>query len=247
MALYGVTGIWGYHTLLVLALAHAPRLEANIVNYTWTLWIVVLGGLLPGHRLTGRILAAGLLGFLGVVLTIGGDSWSRGGAALSLAAQSLDAHGLGFGLALAASLVWAGFTVFMRKVVPRERNQMAWFCLLSAGAALIFALLRGASLALPLSQAPVVVFLGLVPLGLSFLLWEYAAQRAQIQVLGLMSFFTPLLSTLLLSLVSGQAITPWLFGGMALILTGAGLGGSLPGRGLLGRGLLGGGLPGKKK
>ena len=29
------TGIWGYHTLLVLAFANAPHLEANILNYSW--------------------------------------------------------------------------------------------------------------------------------------------------------------------------------------------------------------------
>ena len=57
--LYGVHGIWGCDTLLVMAFANAPHVEANILNYTWTLWIVAPGALLPGHRLTGPIVAAG--------------------------------------------------------------------------------------------------------------------------------------------------------------------------------------------
>ena len=153
--LHGVYGIWGYHTLLVLAFANAPQVEANILNYTWTLWIVVLGAMLPGHRLTTRIVAAGALGFAGVALVIGGEGLLAGRAL-----PSLSLHGVGFALALAASLVWSSFTVFMRLMVTPGRGRMAVFCLLSAAAALGFALARGAPLALPWSQATVVIYLG---------------------------------------------------------------------------------------
>ena len=217
--LHGVYGIWGYHTLLVLAFANAPQVEANILNYTWTLWIVVLGAMLPGHRLTTRIVAAGALGFAGVALVIGGEGLLAGRAL-----PSLSLHGVGFALALAASLVWSSFTVFMRLMVTPGRGRMAVFCLLSAAAALGFALAQGAPLALPWSQATVVIYLGLAPLGLSFVLWEYAAQHAQMQVLGLMSFFTPLLSTLMLTLVSGAPVGASLYGGLALIMAGGWLG-----------------------
>lgn len=221
VAAFGLYGIWGYHTLLVLAFAHAPQVEANVLNYTWTLWIVLLGSLLPGHRFTARIAGAGLLGFAGVVLVIGGGRWWGGGA------PELAGHGLGYALALAAGLTWSSFTVFMRRAVPAGQAPMALFCLLAAAAALAFALLRGAPLALPGPSAPVVVYLGLVPLGLSFVLWERAAQGAQMQVLGLMSFFTPPLSTALLSLTTGDPVGLALLAGLALILAGAALGGGV--------------------
>jgi drug/metabolite transporter (DMT)-like permease len=220
VAAFGVYGIWGYHTLLVLAFASAPQLEANVLNYTWTLWIVLLGSLLPGHRFTLRIALAGAVGFAGVVLVLGGARvW--GGAAPALAG-----HGVGFALALGASLTWSTFTVFLRRVVPDGSGHMALFCLLGAAAALVFAWVRGAPLLLPWASVPVVLYLGAVPLGLSFVLWERAAQGAQMQVLGLMSFFTPLLSTVLLSAVSGVPLGLPLLGGLALILGGAALGGT---------------------
>lgn len=249
VALYGVYGIWGYHTLLVLALAHAPQLEANVLNYTWPLWIVLLGGLLPGHRFTGRLLAGGLLGFAGVALVIGGGAWLEGRARTDFALTgawadftltdiwqgfalteiwpgfALTEIWQGFALALAASLVWSTFTVFLRRIVPGQRRLMALFCLLSAIAALGFAVARGVPLALPLASAPLVAYLGLVPLGASFVLWEFAAQRAQMQVLGLMSFFTPPLSTALLALSSGTAPGAPLYAGLALVLAGTWLGG----------------------
>ena len=203
VALYGVAGIWGYHTLLVLALANAPLVEANILNYTWTLWIVVLGSLLPGHRFTGRIVLAGLLGFAGVVLTIAGESLLGGERPLSF-----GGHAGGFALALAASLTWSTFTVFMRRVVPAGQENMALYCLLSAGMAGVFLLARGAPLAVAWEHAGVLAYLGLVPMGLSFVLWERAARDCNMQVLGLMSFFTPVLSTFILSAISGAPVGP---------------------------------------
>src|SRR3972149_3327154 len=81
VAAYGLGGIWGFHTLLVLAFASAPAVEANVPHHTWTLWIVLLGSLQPGHRFSARIGLAGLLGFAGVALVIGGDRWWSGSGA----------------------------------------------------------------------------------------------------------------------------------------------------------------------
>ncbi len=226
VAAYGVYGIWGYHTLLVLALAAAPPVEANVLNYTWTLWIVLLGALLPGHRFTARMTLAGLLGFAGVALVIGGERWSQGGLHAGAGPALGDGPALGYGFALAAAFTWSTFTVFMRRVVPAGQAQMALFCLLGAGAALAFLWLRGAPLAVPWRAVPVLLYLGGVPLGLSFVLWERAAQDAQMQVLGLMSFATPALSTLLLSAVLRAPLGASLLAGLALILAGAALGGT---------------------
>ena len=48
----GIYGLFGFHFLLFLALRHAPPVEANLVNYLWPLLIVVLAPvLLPGMTL----------------------------------------------------------------------------------------------------------------------------------------------------------------------------------------------------
>ncbi len=65
----GVTGLFGFHFLLFLALRSAPPVQANLVNYLWPLFIVVLSPLLlPGMVLRPVHLIAALLGFAGALV-----------------------------------------------------------------------------------------------------------------------------------------------------------------------------------
>ena len=51
----GVYGLFGFHFLLFIALRNAPPIEANLVNYLWPLFMVVLAPvLLPGMSLPWR-------------------------------------------------------------------------------------------------------------------------------------------------------------------------------------------------
>lgn len=216
VALLGVYGIWGFHTLLVLAFSLAPHVEANILNYTWPLWIVLLGALLPGHRLRLSMMAGAALGFGGVVMVIGGERLLGSGVGMDF-----SGHRTGLALALAAGFCWGSFSVLLRRTGAANEPTMGLFCLLSAAAAGVVLLLNGGPILPAPGQWPVLLYLGVVPLGLSFLLWRIALQGAHMQVLGVLSFFTPLLSTLLLVLISGQSVGTPLLAGLALITGGS--------------------------
>ena len=69
----GVYGLFAYHFLLFIALRHAPPVEANLVNYLWPLFIVVLSPVvLPGVALRLPHVLAALLGFGGAAIAIAG-------------------------------------------------------------------------------------------------------------------------------------------------------------------------------
>ncbi len=58
----GVYGLFGFHFLLFIALRHAPPVEANLVNYLWPLFMVVLAPLfLKGMRLRVVHVAAAMI------------------------------------------------------------------------------------------------------------------------------------------------------------------------------------------
>ena len=96
----GVYGLFGFHFLLFIALRHAPPVQANLVNYLWPLFIVVLAPwLLPGVRLRPVHAVAAVVGFAGAVLAILGGRGLRGGFAW------------GYVPALGSALVWATFSL----------------------------------------------------------------------------------------------------------------------------------------
>ena len=75
----GIYGLFGFHFLLFIALRLAPPVEANLVNYLWPLFIVVLAPLfLPGLRLKAAHVAAALAGFAGAAIAILGGGGTSG-------------------------------------------------------------------------------------------------------------------------------------------------------------------------
>ncbi len=66
----GVGGLFGFHALYFTSLRLAPPVEANLVNYTWPLLIVVFSGLLPGERLRPHHVIGALLGLLGAAAIV---------------------------------------------------------------------------------------------------------------------------------------------------------------------------------
>ena len=106
----GVYGLFAYHFLLFIALRHAPPVEANLVNYLWPLFIVVLAPvLLPGVALRWPHVLAAVLGFGGAAIAI------TGGRSLS------GALAWGYLPALAAAFIWASYSLLTRRV-PASRT-----------------------------------------------------------------------------------------------------------------------------
>jgi drug/metabolite transporter (DMT)-like permease len=60
--------------------------------------------------------------------------------------------------------------------------------------------------------------MGLGPLGAAFFLWDAALKRGDPRRIGILSYLTPLASTVLLVLTSGRALTVWIAVAAALIV-----------------------------
>jgi len=193
--LLGVYGLFGFHFLLFIALRHAPPVQANLVNYLWPLGMVVLAPwCLPGERLRLRQGVAALLGFAGAALAITGGRWPEGGLAW------------GYAPALGSAFVWASYSLWTQRVAPFPTAAIGVFALLSGGLSLLCHFGLEAPVALHSADLLPLLLLGLGPLGAAFYLWDAALKCGQAQQLGLLSFLTPLLSTLLLMHSQG---TPW--------------------------------------
>ncbi|MEL7301025.1 MAG: DMT family transporter [Pseudomonadota bacterium] len=205
----GVTGLAGYHLLYFLALRNAPAAEAGLIAYLWPLLIVLLSGLLPGERLrSGQILGAAA-GFAGVALLVGVRGFN-------------DASALpGYLLSLACAFTWAGYSVLSRRFGAVPTAAVTIFC--AAAAAL--SAMGSALFETPAWPEPgtwrAIIALGLGPVGLAFFLWDVGMKRGDIQLLGVLSYGAPLLSTLILVVAGVAEPTPALLSAAILITGGA--------------------------
>jgi drug/metabolite transporter (DMT)-like permease len=185
----GVGGLFGYHACYFAALALAPPVEANLLNYLWPLLIVLFSGLLPGEHLRWWHLAGGVSGLAGCALLVGGGA---GGIELKYAA--------GYMAALAAALTWSTYSVLSRRVREVPTDAVGAFCGATAVLALIAHLLFERTYVPQGGEWLALLVLGFGPVGAAFYLWDYGVKRGDIKALGALSYMTPLLSTLLLVL-----------------------------------------------
>jgi drug/metabolite transporter (DMT)-like permease len=209
----GVYGLFGFHFLLFIALRHAPPVQANLVNYLWPLFIVVLAPLLlPGVRLKAVHVLAALLGFAGAALAI------SGGRALSAE------FAWGYLPALGSAFVWASYSLLSKRVAAFPTAAIGGFAVVSGLLSLAcHAALESAAQLTP-RDGLLIAVMGLGPLGAAFYLWDGALKRGDAARIGLLSFLTPLLSTLLLLGVRGEVPSASIALAAALIVGAALLG-----------------------
>jgi drug/metabolite transporter (DMT)-like permease len=207
---HGVGGLFGYHALYFAALALAPAVEANLLNYLWPLLIVLLSAPILGLRLGARRLAGVGLGFAGCALLVGAGASFPAGAAL------------GFACAVGCAVVWAVYSVTSKRMAAVPTDALAGFCIATA-------LLAGAAhLAFETTVMPdarqwlAVLLLGAGPLGAAFFLWDAGMKRGDPRLLGTLAYAVPVASTLLL-VAAGEGGLDWRVAVAAALVAGGGL------------------------
>jgi drug/metabolite transporter (DMT)-like permease len=215
--LHGVGGLFGYHALYFAALAWAPPVEANLINYLWPLLIVLLSAPILGLRLGPRRLAGVALGFVGCVLVVGPGAAFPPGAAP------------GFLCAAAAALVWAVYSVTARRLAAVPTEAVAGFCLASAVLAAAAHLAFETTVVPGMRELTSALVLGLGPVGAAFFLWDIGMKRGDPRLLGTLAYAVPVASTLLLLLAGEGTLGPRIAAAAALVVGGGWLAASAKG------------------
>ncbi len=186
--LISVGGLFGFHFLYFLSLRLAPAVEANLINYTWPLLIVLFSALLPGERLRWYHVVGAGLGLLGAGLLV-----TRGSGFVA-AAEAMP----GYVAAIGSALTWSSYSVLNRRFGHIPTDAVTGFCLATAVLAALghtmfesFVLPQG-------SEWLAVLCLGLGPVGGAFYVWDYGTKHGDIRALGASAYAAPLISTVLL-------------------------------------------------
>lgn len=123
----------------------------------------------------------------------------------------------GYALALACGLIWSSFSVALGRVKIQGEPMTAF----TVVAALLSALLYLSTMPHEIPSAKslgAAIYLGCIPLGLSFFLWNRAVTKGNMVIIGFLSYLTPPLSVLLVALIHGKSIPSQVIVGMAVII-----------------------------
>ncbi len=211
----GVYGLLAFHVCYFFALQNTPPVEASLIIYLWPLLIVVFSAWLPAHlggkRLAWFQITGSLLGFAGTALILTGRPATS--AAVSL---------LGYGLAFAAALIWSSYSVGSRLFANVPSIAVIGSCAATAIGALMLHLALETWVTPGSTSAWLAILgLGLGPVGLAFYLWDDGMKHGDMRFLGVASYATPLLSTVLLAAFGLGTLTANLWLAAVLITCGA--------------------------
>ena len=137
-------------------------------------------------------------------------SWGAGGDG----AQAVWAWG--YIPALGSAFIWASYSLLTQRVKAFPTAAIGSFALASGLLALLCHAWLEPSTALSTHDLLLIGVLGLGPLGGAFFLWDAALKRGDARQIGVLSFLTPLLSTLTLLVLRGEK--PSLSVGLAAVM-----------------------------
>lgn len=209
----GIFGLFGYHFFLFSAYRLITPLEATLVNYLWPMLLVFFSAwLLPGMSLRKWHFIGGILALGGIMLLGSGQDFSF----------NASAKIGGFLLAASAAITWALYSVLLKKVAPFPVITTGAFCLLSGALCLLVHSLLESKAEPTTQDVWWLLAMGFLPMGFSFYAWDKALKKGNPQIIGALSYCTPLLSTLSLVLWANETMS--LLRALALLLI---LGGAL--------------------
>lgn len=210
-ALLGFLNPFLYYLVLFKAYSLLPAQEAQPLNFTWPIVLVLLSIVVLGQPITLKTVIAMLVSFSGVLII------STRGDVMSL--QITDP--LGVGLALGSTVIWATYWIYG---IRDARDPVTRLCVNFAFGFLFVAAYMFGLREMRLPGLPGLMggaYVGLFEMGITFVMWLKALQlsRTTAQVSSLI-FLTPFLSLIVIHLVVGESIFPSTVAGLVLIVAG---------------------------
>lgn len=210
--LFGVYGIAGFHIFYFLGLRNAPPLETNLVNYLWPLLIVLLSPIFLKKHLNRNQILGALLGFSGAIIAI---------ASKGLSQESILQ--IGYLFSFFSAVIWATFSLGLSNSTSSVW-QTGIYCLVSGLICLGISYVVGERYSPSQQDWIFLVVIGIGPLGAAFYLWDFAIKKIGPVSVAPISYFTPVISTTLLTFILQQTPNPALLVAIFLVISGVILG-----------------------
>jgi drug/metabolite transporter (DMT)-like permease len=218
--------VWGsvlfvtYELCLALSIgyAHTARqaIEVGMVNYLWPTFTIVAAILFNRQKTNFLIVPGFLLSVAGICRVLGGE---QGFDAAAMLANVRD-NPLSYGLAFAGALIWAAYCTVTARIAGGKNGVTLFFILVSASLWIKYLLGGGGHMAFS-GQAVVYLLLAAAAMGFGYGAWNVGILHGNVTVLAGASYFIPVLSAALSSLLLRTPLSAAFWQGSAMVCGGA--------------------------
>lgn len=207
----GLIGIGLHNITWVAAVQNAPPLEATLIIYTWPLLVIVLTTISLKQKLRWYHTVAGVLGLAGVAALLAGRGLALGQFALMP----------GHGWAVVCSVSWSVFSAVSARYSYLSSKFLGVVFLMSSvinGSIWLF-------LGAPPAPGVSLTIVGVASIGfaLSYAAWDFGMKHGNAQMIGVLSFLTPVLSAVCLVALGQAEVTVSLLLALGLVMLGIGI------------------------
>lgn len=218
--------LWGsvlfvtYELCLSLSIGYAntarQAIEVGMVNYLWPTFTIVAAILFNRQQTNWLIVPGFLLSVVGICWVLGGE---QGFDAAGMLANVHD-NPLSYGLAFTGALIWAAYCTVTARIAGGA-NGVTWFFMLVSASLWIKYLLGGGGQMAFSGESLVYLVLAAAAMGFGYGAWNVGILHGNVTILAGASYFTPILSAALSTLLLRAPLSLAFWQGAVMVCAGA--------------------------
>lgn len=218
--------LWGsvlfvsYELCFALAIAYSNNgqqaIEIGMVNYLWPTFTVVAAILFNNQKSNLLIVPGFILSIAGICQVLGGEQ----GLNLSGMADNIRDNPLSYALAFSGALIWAAYCIVTARSAG-GKNGVTLFFMLTALALWAKYLVTGMDEMLFTPHALLMLACAAAAMGFGYAAWNVGILRGNVTLLAGASYFTPVFSAFLASLILRTPLALSFWQGAAMVCAGS--------------------------
>lgn len=218
--------VWGgllfvsYELCLALSIGYAntnqQAIEVGMVNYLWPAFTMLFAIIFNKQRANWLIIPGFIIAITGVCQVLAGE---QGIDFNAMQANILD-NPLSYGLAFVGALIWAGYCTVTIKTAAGKNGITLFFMLTALTLWFKYAFFSTETMVFSLQALLYVVFAA-AAMGFGYAAWNVGILHGNITLLAGASYFIPVLSAILASMLLRTALPMTFWQGTALVCAGS--------------------------
>lgn len=209
-----------YEICLALSLGMAndrhQAMEMSIINYLWPALTILLSVLISPKKVNILVYPSILIAFTGVGWCIAGDQV----ISIETLMSNISSNPSTYLMAFSAAFIWAIYCVITQKISNGKNAIVLFFAATATTLWIKYFFSSEPSIHFTLPSTLILIIAG-ISIGTGYALWNQAVIGGNIILLGTLSYFTPVFSTLFASVYLSISLSGTFWQGVALVTLGS--------------------------